>query len=75
MTKYDGENLPYDEGAFWLIIPGAQKGNYIKEIVEIRVTTTPFDLDGQIDGFMPALVLVGLAAGLLAIVKLKRRGC
>jgi hypothetical protein len=80
LDQYDGKALGYAEGPFWLIVPGANKGNYIKEIVEIRITQTSpntegLDTDGedQIDGMSAGILFVTMSLGVIFVVISRKR--
>jgi hypothetical protein len=73
MDTMDGKALDYASGPYWLIFPGAQKGNYIKEVVEIRITLgEPIESsepEPTIDGYNPMFIFLALG---LAVVYLKK---
>ncbi|MHA1584589.1 MAG: hypothetical protein ACTSVU_03655 [Promethearchaeota archaeon] len=51
MIQKNGKDLGYARGPYQLIVPGADKGNYIGGIVEIRITIIPTTTTSSIPGF------------------------
>jgi hypothetical protein len=50
-TQQNSTALSYATGAFWLMIPGAAKSNYVHQIVEIVVTSTALKAPSTTPGF------------------------
>ncbi|MHA1562647.1 MAG: hypothetical protein ACTSPA_11030, partial [Promethearchaeota archaeon] len=71
MEISDGEPIGYTRGPYNLIIPGADKANYIGGIVEVRITIIPNE--STIPGFqMPLLFIVSIFAISALVMKSKK---
>ena len=74
----DDEELGYSAGAFELVVPGASKSDYIKQIVEIQITADFSDLiDGDeesgIPGFDLTIMITLISVGSFLLVRKSRK--
>ncbi len=66
MVISDGKPIGYERGPYQLIIPGADKANYIGGIVEIRINIVP--KENRIPGFQLSLLFIASIFAISAII-------